>query len=210
MIIIYLLIKIACNTNALHNNYLASNNHLDRKDVVDISREEIIKILQNERPHELILQELKDAYQRQWDLKDSHEKKATSIITISGILTSLLFGFAGFIHNSESTITYFDIVITFVIISIASNSLAVLFSIISLRMKDYRFVYTDLTNDDIIKEFSKPKIEVLGNLMGEYNRSTNDNAKQNQSKLKWIKTSSWCLFAGIVSILFVLIIAQLK
>ena len=111
--------------------------------------------------HEVILQELKDAYQRQWDLKDSHEKKATSIITISGILTSLLFGFAGFIHNSESTIAYFDVVIGFVIISIASNSLAVLFSIISLRMKDYRFVYTDLTNEDIIKETIKPKLEVL-------------------------------------------------
>ena len=46
--------------------------------------------------------------------------------------------------------------------------------------------------------------------MGEYNNSTNHNAEQNQSKLKWIKTSSWCLFAGIVTILIVLIVAQLK
>ncbi|MFI5423492.1 MAG: hypothetical protein WB587_11525 [Nitrososphaeraceae archaeon] len=180
------------------------------KNITDVSREEVLRILKNERSHEVILQELKDAYQRQWDLKDSHEKKATSIITISGILTSLLFGFAGFIHNSESIITHFDLVITFVIISIASNSLAVLFSIVSLRMKDYRFLYTDLTDDDIIKETNKPKLEVLGNLMGEYNKSTNHNAEQNQSKLKWIKTSSWFLFAGIVTILFVLIIAQLK
>ena len=77
-------------------------------------------------------------------------------------------------------------------------------------MKDYRFVYTDLTNEDIIKETIKPKLEVLGNLMGEYNNSTNHNAEQNQSKLKWIKTSSWCLFAGIVNILIILIVAQLK
>ena len=31
-------------------------------------------------------------------------------------------------------------------------------------MKDYRFVYTDLTNEDIIKETIKPKPEVFGNL----------------------------------------------
>ena len=98
---------------------LTNNNDFDeeeRKHLADISREEVLRILKNEQSHEVILQELKDAYQRQWDLKDSGDKKATSIITISGILTSLLFGFAGFIHNSESTIAYFDVVIGFVII----------------------------------------------------------------------------------------------
>ena len=45
------------------------------KNITDVSREEVLRILKNERSHEVILQELKDAYQRQWDLKDSHEKK---------------------------------------------------------------------------------------------------------------------------------------
>lgn len=180
------------------------------ENITKVSREEVLRILKNERSHEVILQELKDAYQRQWDLKDSHEKKATSIITISGILTSLLFGFAGFIHNIASTITHFDIVIVFVIISIASNSLAVLFSIIGLRMKDYNFVYTNKTKAKILEETNKPKIIVLGNLMDEYNTSISHNAQQNQSKLKWVKAAYWALFAGIIAILIVIIVAQLK
>lgn len=45
----------------------------ERKRIKDIATEETLKLF-NERPDEIILQELKDAYNRQWDLKDSDEK----------------------------------------------------------------------------------------------------------------------------------------
>ena len=61
---------------------MTNNNDFDeeeRKHLADISREEVLRILKNERSHEVILQELKDAYQRQWDLKDSHRKKQPAL-----------------------------------------------------------------------------------------------------------------------------------
>lgn len=189
----------------------------DRKKIEEISKEEILRILKEERPHEVILQELKDAYQRQWDLKDSHERKAISIITIAGILITLLFGFAGFIIriNSASPITHYNLVILFIIISIGANSLTVLLSIISLKMKDYIFLYTDTfkenkTKEAVLKHSMKPKQELLSDLLIEYSDAINHNAQQNQSKLRWLKVAYWSLFSGIISILIVIIITQIK
>jgi hypothetical protein len=103
----------------------------DRKQIKDIATE-VSKTIFNARPDEIILQELKDAYNRQWDLKDSDERKATGIVTISGIITSLLFGFTGFLHN-VSTINYYDLVIFLIGVSVIANALAVLLSILSLK-----------------------------------------------------------------------------
>lgn len=172
--------------------------------IQDVSREEILRRL-NELPHEVILQELKDSYSRQWDLKENHERKATSIITTSGILISLLFGFTGFVHTSDSVMLQNNYAIGFLVGSIAANVLAVLFSIIGFRLKNYQFMYTDIDNSAIMRDLVRRKIDIICDLLGDYNASIKHNACQNNSKLKWIKAASWCLFAGIVAIPFLLI-----
>ncbi len=142
----------------------------ERKQIKDIATEVSNRVF-NERPDEVILQELKDAYDRQWDLKDSTERKATGIVTISGIITSLLFGFAGFLHNNASTITYYNYVIFLVTVSIVANVAAVLFSVMSLKIKDYRFMFTDVNEDAIIKQRLRTKPEVIDTLIREYHYS---------------------------------------
>lgn len=183
---------------------MAAPDEQQRNKIENISSKEILKRL-DELPHEVILQELKDAYSRQWDLKENHERKATSIITTSGILISLLFGFAGFFHANNSVILQNNFAIAFLVGSIAANVLAVLFSIIGFRLKNYQFMYTNIDNSAIKRDLERRKIEIICDLLGDYNASIKHNANQNNSKLKWIKAASWFLFAGIVAIPFLLI-----
>ncbi len=178
-----------------------------RKQIKDIASDEVLRLF-NERPDEIILQELKDAYNRQWDLKDSDERKATGIVTISGIITSLLFGFTGFLHNI-TTITY-DYVIFLIGVSVIANALAVLLSILSLRIKNYRFMLTNVKMDIIFGLRAKSKPQVIDELIKEYHEAINDNSRNNESKAKLVKIANWFLFAGIANIALLLGVSQLR
>lgn len=179
----------------------------DRKQIKDIATEVSNRVF-NKRPDEIILQELKDAYSRQWDLKDSTEHKATGIVTISGIITSLLFGFTGFLHNIASN--YYDHVIFLIGVSIVTNAIAVLLSVLSLKIKNYRFMLTDISMDVIVGLRTKTKPQVIDELINEYHKAINHNSRHNESKARLVKIANWFLFAGIANIALLLGVSQLR
>lgn len=175
------------------------SNAEERKLIEDIARDEALSLF-NQRPDEVILDELKRSYDKQWNLKESHERKATSFITIAGIITTLLFGFSGFLQNPSILITNFSTVLFFITSSIIANVLAVLFSIISLKMKDYSFILTDIDDTVLSEQRTKNKVQVINNLIEEYHKSVSHNSRQNNSKLTWLKAAYWFLFSGIAII----------
>jgi hypothetical protein len=175
------------------------SNTEEQKLIEDIARDEALRLFK-ERPDEVIFDELKRSYDKQWNLKDSHERKATSFITISGIITTLLFGFSGFLQNPSILITNFGTVLFFITLSIIANVLAVLFSIISLKMKDYSFILTDIDDTILTEQRAKNKVQVIDNLINEYHKSVSHNSRQNDSKLTWLKVAYWLLFSGIAII----------
>ena len=49
----------------------------------------------------IILDEMKKSYEREFDLKKNLENKATNVITVSGLIVTLLFGFTTFLSQNS-------------------------------------------------------------------------------------------------------------
>jgi hypothetical protein len=66
--------------------------------------------------NKLFLQELKDQYEKEFELKDALEGKANNILTISGLVATLLFGFGSFMIDKLGSSYEFLIPVTILLI----------------------------------------------------------------------------------------------
>ena len=191
----------------------SNNNQSNNIGELKNSAKEVVRRLFNERPDELLLQELKVVYDRQWELKDSLERKANNIVIISGIITSLLFGFTSFQFSGNNSNNIFqihhpDYVIWLIIVSIVSSAVAVLLSVLSLRIKPYQFLLVEMNEDDLTQLRIRTKPEVIDRLIKDYHESIKYNTKENKSKTRLVRIANWFLFAAIANIPLVLGISQ--
>lgn len=175
---------------------------------------------------DLFLEELKFQYKQEFELKSNLENKANYLLIAAGVTLSLLFTFgAQLIGKLGTNYEYFPIVIGFLMLSVITNGISILFSILGFSLKPYRytlpydaFFTKDPTtkkmsfNDKVIEEYrdglGKTDTESTQifkeSIIENYLRCNRQNGLQNKSKAIIIKTAQWLFFAGAITIPFIM------
>src|SRR4051794_35373873 len=86
------------------------------------------------------IEELRLRAQKEWENKTALDSKATSIITIAGTITTLVFGFVTFatsLNNFELS-NYAQLII---VAGIITDIISILFAIWSIKLEPYAFVF---------------------------------------------------------------------
>lgn len=116
-------------------------------------------------PDSSFLQQLKDQYKMIFDIKTSLENKANNIISISGTVAALLFGFGIFLIDKLGPTYQLTSYVSFIlIVSIGGSVLAILLSIWSFKIQPYSYVFqpkiffnTDGTHTDQVAAYKNAK-----------------------------------------------------
>ena len=157
-----------------------------------------------ERKH-IILNEIRNSYQIQFDLKRNLESKATNAITVSGLIITLLFGFSTFLIKGPIQMVWLQYFYVLVLASIILSIIALLYALRSLRIIEYSYVLVD-------SYVNGPKLQVvdalmvpdndsaLDNLIYSYVASIKINSFQNGRNADYISRSQISLFIAIISI----------
>ena len=165
--------------------------------------------------NEIILNEVKRSYQQEVEQKSILEAKADKLITASGIILALLFGFSAinFINDNETAISkigYIGIIVSIIIV------LKILwYGFKTSKVTKYLFVLGDSNQEKKFIEDSIEKYEKMsyGNLIisliNDYMDAIKINSLQNFEKEKFLLScEKWfrCfLLATIISIIFVIV-----
>jgi hypothetical protein len=160
---------------------------------------------------DLFLQELKSQYDKEFDLKSTLEGKANYLLTIAGVVSTLLFGFGTFlIDNLNTNYPFLSHISTLIIAGVAINIVSILFSVLSFKIQPYRYVmpfdhffYDDGTfNEKAIEEYrDEPNVDVFKDTIIEtYLRCIKDNGLTNKGKAIKVKIAQWLFFAGVITI----------
>jgi hypothetical protein len=157
-----------------------------------------------EIPNELVLQEIKSAYEREWNRKESFESKTNHTITISGTIATLLFGFTTFLFTSLSHENdFFNVIMITLVGSVSSSIVSILLSILASRIQNYAYA---IHNIDLKEYKDSTKYIVTNSFINDYYSALQLNANQNDKKAKWIKYAQWVLFFSIFIVLIPLIL----
>jgi hypothetical protein len=158
----------------------------------------------------LFLQELKSQYDKEFDLKNTLEGKANYLLTIAGVVSTLLFGFGTFlIDNLDTSYPFLSYITTLITLGVAINIVSVLFSVLSFKIQPYRYVmpYNHFFNDDgtfneeAIEEYRDADIGVFKDTLIEtYLRCIKHNDLTNKGKAVKVKVAQWLFFAGVITI----------
>ena len=149
-----------------------------------------------------ILDHVKSGYELLWDHKKDLEKKATSILTSTGMIATLIFGINSFLKDPN--ITYL------LIIAMATSVFTILMSIFSLRISNYYFIVAhepkhghDL--DKIISEYYTGGDIITNARIMNYVQGIKENTGKNLAKAKIVSISTWSFFATVLILSVVLI-----
>jgi hypothetical protein len=178
---------------------------------------------------DLFLDELKFHYKHEFELKSSLENKANYLLVAAGVTMSLLFTFGTeLIGKVNPEYDYFQFVVGFFMLSVISNGISILFSILGFSIKYYR--YTMPYNAFFKKDPSTKKVSFNNQAIEEYRDGLGDtdsesiqifkesiienylrfnrqNGLQNSSKATKIKIAQWLFFVGAITIPFIIIFA---
>jgi len=159
--------------------------------------------------NKLFLQELKDQYQKEFELKDALEGKANNLLTISGLVATLLFGFGSFLIDKLGSTYEFLIPVTILLImGIVGNVVSIFWSVLAFKIRPYKYSmpYDHFFNKDgsfnekHVEEYRDEKdVEVFTNtLVDTYLTCNRHNRLQNASKAFKIKIAQWFFFGSII------------
>ena len=158
-----------------------------------------------------------DKPEREFDLKNSLENKSNSLITVSGIIIPLLFGFGTFLIE-KSSINYPLIdVIKYMLISIlVLNIMTIILSIWASKIRNYKypFLHSKFFDDDcciqdsVIKKYSDSDADQFSDmLIKEYLKCNKYNYGVNDKKAKYIRAGQiiFIVSLGVIPILIFLL-----
>jgi hypothetical protein len=159
------------------------------------------------------LDELSKQFDRELDLKNSLENKSSYLLTVSGIIIPLIFGFGIFmIEKIPSDYHFLAHVQVILILVLVSNLVSIIFAVMAAKIRDYsfpvlhdKFVKFEKKKPIIIetevKKYSSAKKEVLDEmLIEEYLKSNSHNFNANESKAFYIKSGQTVLLGSLALI----------
>ncbi len=164
-------------------------------------------------PLKEFLEELKDEFDGVMESKQQIEGRAGSIVTVSGTVAPLLFGFGTYLLSNIAPDYYLR---TYIFGALASGIIAALISLLSgilvaYSRTKYRFPMSyepfyknGQLDKDMVEKFKKASPETFSNRMiEEYLEAIKINTERNSSKAFRVQFSQWSLF---VTILFILVL----
>jgi hypothetical protein len=155
----------------------------------------------NDEGKDVVLNEMRKSYEVQLDLKQNLESKAKNIITVSGLVVTLLFGFSSFLLKSPIQVEWLNYCYLLTFISIIFSIIALACSLHSLRIREYSFVMSENNLEDIVDKLKTLRIgECLDRLIDSYMFSIKLNTLTNNRIASIITTSHLFLFLAILLI----------
>lgn len=171
------------------------------------------------------LNEIKLQFNNEIDLKKNADTKSQNIITISGVVTSIIFGSGVLlITRMKPEYDFFLHTLVLVALVLVLNLLAILLAVISARIQAYKYVmahedffttkgYTDEVikngknfDQEEIKKYKTMDITQFNNeLIDYYLEANKHNTEQNFRKIKNIQFSYYIFLAGISLVILILI-----
>jgi len=160
---------------------------------------------------DLFLEALKSQYDKEFELKDALEGKANNLLTIAGVVSTLLFGFGTFlISNLNADYQPLPYLSFLLVVGVVTNIISILFSVMSFKIQPYSYAmaYNNFYNEDgtfneeTIEEYRDEKdVNVFKETIIEtYLRCIKHNDLMNNGKALTIKIAQWFFFAGALTI----------
>jgi hypothetical protein len=157
------------------------------------------------------LQELKEQYEKEFEIKDDLESKGNNLLTISGVVATLLFGFGSFmVDKFDATYDMLTPVTILLIIGIVGNIISIFWSVISFKISLYKYVmpYDYFFNRDgsaneehLIEYRDGDDLDVFTNtLVDTYLKCNRHNGLQNKDKAVKVDLAQWFFFGSILII----------
>ena len=152
----------------------------------------------------LLLNEIEKVYERELERKKTLESKATNVITVSGIMVTLLFGFSAFLFQAG-----FDSLLLFhisIFASVLSAIIALWLSLYSLKITGYSYVFGEdpkcnVHLDDIIEQYKTfPKDKTIARITDSYVVAITENSRFNDDNAKRVRKSQRWLFVSLLII----------
>jgi hypothetical protein len=154
---------------------------------------------------ELFVEELKKSYDKGWEVKNALENKANNMITISGTVATLLFGFGSlFLKNLNPNYQLLPLFIVFLMAGIITSVVAILLSSLSFRLRIYEIpIGPDFftNNKNLIDDYkTAPRDKFNNTMITAYLRCIKQNHTINESKVKFISTAQWLFIVSMIII----------
>jgi hypothetical protein len=155
---------------------------------------------------ELLIEELRMQYNKDWDIKDSLDGKASSMITVSATVAALLFGFGAFMLKSISpSYEFMSLFLYLLIASIVGTVASIILSTLAFRIQKYKIalgdsIFYDEKTDERIEEMvekykTSPLDKFRNTMVNAYLKSIRENNKRNRGKAKMISIAQ-IVFSG--------------
>jgi hypothetical protein len=157
----------------------------------------------SESSKDLFVEELRNSYQKGWEVKATLETKANNIITISGTVATLLFGFGSlFLESLNPDYQLLSVFIGLLMIGIIASVIAIICGGLSFRIRTYDVpVGPDYFSGkpEKIDEFKKATSDTFNNTMiSAYLKCMNQNNDENERKVKYISPAQWLFFISMI------------
>jgi hypothetical protein len=174
------------------------------------------------KTNKLFLQDLKDAYENEFELTNGLDAKANNFLTISGLVATLLFGFGSLmVDKLDASYVMLMPVSILLMIGIVGNVMSIFWSVMALRLHTYWIAMSpfDFFNDPLNENdnsFNQKQVEKYrdGENEDEYIRrqvrdyliANRANRLRTKEKGKKIKIAQWFFFGSIATVPIVIAI----
>jgi len=165
------------------------------------------------------LEELKNQYGREFEIKNSLETKANYNLAASGIIVGLLFTFGATLLEPSKTMPDIQWFVVLLLLSIGVFVISIFCSVLALRIKDYYFAFLpkyfyvdkDTFNEDKKNEYKNMDHNLyLTKMIDIYLRANMYNYTENEHKAKRIEIAHWLFVGGIGLILITILFYSLN
>jgi hypothetical protein len=175
-------------------------------DPLDIHRKSSVNRARSKDVNELFVSELRAQYNMEFEIKKNLETKASSLISISGTVTALLFGFGTFfISRVDPIYDFYVYTLALLLISILSVTVSIMLSVFGSIIQKY-LVVVDHKKFYKGKEFddetwhkycysSKNKFNMA--IAKNYFSCIKHNSTTNDKKARYVKFAQIVFFLGL-------------
>jgi len=158
----------------------------------------------------LFLQELKEQYEKEFEITDALEGKASNLLTVAGLVATLLFGFGSFmVDKFDSTYVMITPVTILLIIGIVGNVTSIFWSVMVFKIRDYQVAMHPKHFFDQQGNINEQKVEVYRDeqdenvvtdtLIDTYLKCIRINSLRNEEKAGKIKYAFWSFLGSIIT-----------
>ncbi len=160
------------------------------------------------------LDELRIQFDRLLKTKSNLDSKATGMITMSGLVSTLLMGFGTLLLRSiKPDFQYFNCIFWVLLGGISLMIITIILSVLAYKSRDQwyplgsdKFYKNNNYEKDDIDSYRKKDEFYNLRMIKDYIFSINDAEKIIDNKGSWIKRSQWAFLIGIGSIPFIIVL----